>query len=63
MQRLLSAVYPSLAHSIILITAAQVARKVPSKVYSDGAQAYKLALKDLHWIADTCTLTASTQME
>ena len=30
-------------------------KKVPSKVYSDGAKEYKLALKDLHWIAETCT--------
>ena len=30
-------------------------KKVPSKVYSDGAQEYKLALKGLHWIAETCT--------
>ena len=30
-------------------------KKVPSKVYSDGAKEYKLALTDLHWIAETCT--------
>ena len=30
--------------------------KVPTKVYSDGAQEYKPALKGLRWIAaETCT--------
>ena len=33
-------------------------KKVPAQVYSDGAKEYKRALKDLHWIAETCTLTA-----